>query len=160
MIGTSNSMEIMQTLSSKYKLSLPALKNIVFSPYTIQQIKNIILDRNKQVKNVFNFTINFDEIALRYATTKLSNIKGGDLRFVLEQIKTIVSRAMDDSKSAKECTVKFEHCSTVLTKLNKTIAGSDLMRHLPFQQSLVLIAIYQIYSRQECLQASLKQVQK
>ena len=50
----------MQTLSSKYKLSLPALKNIVFSPYTVEQIKRIILDRVAEVKKAFNFDIHFD----------------------------------------------------------------------------------------------------
>ena len=34
LIGTSNTMEIMNTLMTKYKLSLPDIKNIVFKPYS------------------------------------------------------------------------------------------------------------------------------
>ena len=114
----------MQTLSSKYNLTLPTFKNIVFSPYKIEEIKKIITDRIEEVGKSLEYHIQFDEIALKYAATKLSNVKGGDVRFVLEQVKLIMAKALDESLEKDNCHVKFEHACQVLTKLNKSLEGS------------------------------------
>ena len=86
-------------------------------------------------------------MALKYSATKLSNLKGGDLRFILEQTKIILNRALNDTTEKDSCTIKFEHSSAVLIKLNKSLEGSDIMKTLPLQQSIALIAIYLIYTR-------------
>ena len=56
---------------------------------------------------------------MKYISTKLSNIKGGDLRFIFGNIKNIAKIALNQQCNKKTFIVKFEHASTVLSKYNK-----------------------------------------
>ena len=44
---------------------------------------------------------------LKYTATKLSNIKGGDLRHAFAQVKSIISLALNSATDKNSCIVEF-----------------------------------------------------
>ena len=50
MIGTSNTMEIINSLTTKYKLTVPEVANIVFKPYSPDEIRSIIKQRIDEIR--------------------------------------------------------------------------------------------------------------
>lgn len=123
-------------------------------------MKKIIQGRIQEIKEKSDFNFCFEDVALKYTATKLSNIKGGDLRHAFGQVRAILSMALDEAKEKNQCVVKFEHASKVLIMLNKAIQGSDLIENLPFQYRLILAAVYLVYEREQCLEAPLKKLDK
>jgi Cdc6-like AAA superfamily ATPase len=88
LIGASNTIDLIEQLNQQYKIS-SSIKNIVFEPYTYDEIFSILKER---VYNTSGFEKQgqiFDEFGLKFCAKKIYSLKGGDIRCVLDIVKKV-----------------------------------------------------------------------
>lgn len=72
----------MERYCDRLKIKAKQIKNIVFNPYTVQQIKEIIIDRMKQVEKVLGVQVKLEEKLARFIANKINEMKKGDMRLL------------------------------------------------------------------------------
>lgn len=144
MISVSNSIMSIVNLTKKLKMK-QNFKNIVFEPYTFDQIHQILKDRvnavEQQSQRVF-----FESRSLEFCARKLYNIKGGDIRASLEVLSEVASRSIsnaiehaEDSNSKRS--IGISEVKSVCDEIcdNKF---DEIFSALPINQQVLILSIY------------------
>jgi len=92
LMGASNTIDLIVQLNQEYKVS-NEIKNIVFQPYTYDEIFSILKDRIYKTQGLEDKGKVFEEMAIRFCAKKIYALKGGDIRYVLEVVKKVYIQA-------------------------------------------------------------------
>ena len=123
LVGVSNSMELIYKIGKKYNKNLEDTKNVVFTSYSFDEMIKIIQERidNFMIQNGLSSRIDSKEIleenALRLCATRIYNLKGGDIRCILEVLMKSFLRQCEKIKNLKT----FENVAISLSDLLKVI---------------------------------------
>lgn len=104
LVGVSNSMELVYKLSKKFKLNLEKVKNLVFKSYDFKQMIEIIQSRVNDFLQKNKLDVQFtlkhilQENALRLCATRIFNLKGGDIRCILDVLLKAFSKKHEKIK--------------------------------------------------------------
>ena len=77
--------------SKNIVVDLNQIKNVVFEPYTRENIIEIMKIKFKEIEKKTQFTITVSDRALTFAASQLDKVKKGDMRIVLEFLKNLVN---------------------------------------------------------------------
>lgn len=97
LIGISNTIDALQKYSGKFSFKIHEIDNVIFPPYTAEQIAEIMKDKIEQVRVTTGLDICVPEKLLRFASQKLEALKKGDFRICLEFLKGMLQRTFEDS---------------------------------------------------------------
>jgi len=105
LIGASNTIDLIVKLNKEYKVS-NEIRNVVFQPYTYDEIFSILKDRIYNTEGLQDKGKSFEEMAIRFCAKKIYSLKGGDIRYVLEIVKKVYSQASQaaEPEAKKELT--------------------------------------------------------
>jgi Cdc6-like AAA superfamily ATPase len=154
-------MEFIKKVSSNFETVLPTIKNIVFSPYTSQQFEQILDIRLKDVLQITGIRLTFQDRCLRFISCKMYNAKGGDVRKILDEVKKIVKTVIYKNKVVQnEYTVSFEEVSKICNELVPMQKNAELIKSLPLQEQLVLVALHSLFEKGDILEADIEEICK
>lgn len=120
LIGISNSMELLYKIGKKNNTNLEDIRNVVFKSYTFAQMMKIVEERieNFMLSNNLTKRIEIKQIleanALRLCANRIFNLKGGDIRCILEVLMKALQK-------------KYENYTNSQTKEIQAITLSDLL---------------------------------
>lgn len=164
LIGASNTIDLIVKLNQEYKISAE-IKNIVFQPYTYDEIFAILKDRIYNTEGLEEKGSAFEEMAVRFCAKKIYSLKGGDIRYVFEVIRQVYSQASHQEKVVNEDgTVDNKITLNDMLKVKKflniflirnskvfnELYGRNIdiiMNSMPQQQQIGLIALYLILAK-------------
>lgn len=104
LVGVSNSMELVFKLGKKFKLNLENVQNLVFKSYDFKQMIEIIQSRVNDFlqKNQLDVKLTLQHIlqenALRLCANRIYNLKGGDIRCILDVLLKAFSKQHEKIK--------------------------------------------------------------
>jgi Cdc6-like AAA superfamily ATPase len=161
LVGTSNSMEFIRKVSTNFETVLPTIKNVVFSPYTSEQFEQILNVRLRNVLDITGIRLIFQNRCLRFISCKMYNAKGGDIRKILDEVKKIVKSVIYKNKVLQnEYIVSFEDVSKICSELVPMQKNAELIKSLPLQEQLVLVALHSMFEKGDVLEADVEDVCK
>lgn len=141
LIGASNTIDLIVKLNEQYKISSD-IKNIVFQPYTYDEIFSILKDRVYSTEGYEKHGQIFDEFGLNYCARKIYQIKGGDIRCVLDIVKkAYVEKANSSSMETKSEKIEFDDMVKVFDEFYGK-KSSEIIKTLTQQQQTGLVAVY------------------
>jgi hypothetical protein len=115
-------------------------------------------DKVEHVQALTDLDIGFSDKLLRFSAQKLETLKKGDFRICLEFLKGVVQLAFDQSDSETESfAVQIGHINSVFARMN--ISKDALIETLPYQQKVMLIAIYTYIKKTDALSLTLLELQ-
>ncbi|MGC8663071.1 MAG: Cdc6/Cdc18 family protein [Thermoplasmata archaeon] len=129
-VGITNDLRFSEFLDSRVKSRLNEEK-IVFSPYSVEDIYDILTDRLK-LSNANNFV---NEGALRLIST-IASQENGDARKAIELLKGSIQIAI----SNKENSVEERHVFVAKSKIEYD-AVAETLRTMPLQTKVLLLSI-------------------
>ena len=106
LIGVSNSMELIYKIGKKHNANLEGIENIVFKSYNFIQMIKIIQERIDNFMFVYGFSDKVDtkeileENALKLCANRIYNLKGGDIRCILEVLMKSFSKQFEKFKNS------------------------------------------------------------
>lgn len=83
MLGVSNTIDALAKYSKNIAVNLNEIKNVVFEPYKVENIVDIMKQKLAMVNDMFGIKIDAPEKVLKFIAGKMENIKKGDIRIVL-----------------------------------------------------------------------------
>jgi len=119
-IGISNSMELLYKIGKKHNANLEDIKNVVFKSYSFPQIMKIIEERIEDFMGKHDLLSKIDtrqileENALKLCTLRIFNLKGGDIRCVLEVLMKTMSKQYEKFTNDKKNEIKAITLSDLL----------------------------------------------
>lgn len=97
LIGISNTIDALQKYSGKFSFKIHEIDNVIFPPYTAEQIAEIMKDKIEQVRSTADLDICVPEKLLKFASQKLEALKKGDFRICLEFLKGVLQKTFEES---------------------------------------------------------------
>jgi Cdc6-like AAA superfamily ATPase len=175
LIGISNTIDTLLKCCNKFGFKIHEVENVIFSPYTAEHIAEIMKDKIAEVRAFTRLDIAFPDKLLRFAAQKLETLKKGDFRVCLEFLKGVAQLLLErqerkeegqegqegqegkEEKEEKEgdgksFTVQIGQVNAVLGKMN--VSKNALIENLPYQQKVMLIAIYAFFKKTDALSVS------
>jgi Cdc6-like AAA superfamily ATPase len=175
LIGISNTIDTLLKCCNKFGFKIHEVENVIFSPYTAEHIAEIMKDKIAEVRAFTRLDIAFPDKLLRFAAQKLETLKKGDFRVCLEFLKGVAQLLLErqerkeegqegqegqegkEEKEEKEgdgesFTVQIGQVNAVLGKMN--VSKNLLIENLPYQQKVMLIAIYAFFKKTDALSVS------
>lgn len=113
LIGVSNSMELIYKIGKKCYANLEGMQNIVFKSYNFIQMMKIIQERiddfiSIQCNSQIDTKDILEENALKLCANRIYNLKGGDIRCILEVLmKSFSSQSEKINNSKSQCPEGF-----------------------------------------------------
>lgn len=102
LIGISNDIDALEKYGPKFNVGVSDVSNIVFNPYTIEEVKNIIEDKIATVAAKTGIRLLFTEKLVRYSANKMNEMKKGDMRIVFEFLRSLASKLLPKSELTSE----------------------------------------------------------
>ncbi|CAD8156650.1 unnamed protein product [Paramecium pentaurelia] len=88
LIGICNNIGFLDMQSNKQQIKVPPYQNIIFEPYTLNQVQELVKDILKTTEQT-----QFDQNAVKLIISKTYNQKGGDMRQIQEILNKIIRNA-------------------------------------------------------------------
>jgi Cdc6-like AAA superfamily ATPase len=172
LIGISNTIDTLLKCCNKFGFKIHEVENVIFSPYTAEHIAEIMKDKIAEVRAFTRLDIAFPDKLLRFAAQKLETLKKGDFRVCLEFLKGVAQLLLERQErkeegqegqegegkkeekegDGKSFTVQIGQVNAVLGKMN--VSKNALIENLPYQQKVMLIAIYAFFKKTDALSVS------
>jgi len=151
LIGASNTIDLIVKFNQEYKISAE-IKNIVFEPYTYDEIFSILKDRIYNTHGLEDEGKAFEEMAVRFCAKKIYSLKGGDIRYVFEVVRKVYSQASHQEPVVSEDGTVVDSKITLndMLKVFNELYGRNIdiiMNSMPQQQQIGLIALYLILTK-------------
>ncbi|CAD8153887.1 unnamed protein product [Paramecium octaurelia] len=125
LIGICNNIESLNLKSNKCSIKLPPYQNIIFEPYTLNQVQELVKDILTTKDS-----IQIDPDAVKLTISKTYNQKGGDMRQIQEVLSRIIRNAEEGSTENQEIN---------LNRVDSEMKG--VVETLAFNQQLIIIGL-------------------
>ena len=119
-----------------------------------------MVNKFQEVKKKTNFEMNVSEKLLMYVANKLEAYKRGDLRIVFEFLKEVgtilLFKKFKDGEPILPITIEI--VNQILCKLKND--KDRLITQIPFQQQIILVALYMKMKKTEAISITEAQLKK